>query len=693
MADVSQVLLEIGTEELPPKGLQRLSQAFEQGFANQLTQHGLGFSAIEAFATPRRLALLVRGLAKSQPDQEVTRKGPTLKAAFDSEGRPTKAALGFADSLGVSVQELQTEETAKGAWLVFRQRQSGRPTRELLIDMAAKALDTLPIAKRMRWGSGNAEFVRPVHWVALLQDGELIPGRLFDVDVGAATRGHRFHSPGILPIPTASAYAALLRSQGKVEPSYPTRRAMIRRQVEDLGLEAGGHALIKEDLLDEVTGLCEWPCAILGAFDDKYLAVPSEVLIETMEKHQKYFAILGPNGGLLPRFVTVSNIESRDPPQVRGGNERVIRPRFADAAFFWHQDLETPLAAFGARLETVVFQDKLGNLADKCIRVGRVCRHIAELLGEDEELAARAAALSKCDLMTKMVMEFPSLQGIMGRYYAERSGEDDCVVAAMEEQYLPRHAGDRLPVTVCGRILSVADKLDTLVGIFAIGQRPTGIKDPYGLRRAAIGLLRILIETPLALDLKEIVAFTAEELKDKVDARKAAGEVFDYCMERLAAYYQDRGIDTDVVDAVLAVRPRAPADIDRRVLAVEAFRQLPEAQALTAANKRIRNILRKSDEGRLGEVDRSALEEDAERQLQTRVAEMTRRLAPLLASQDYRGVLTRLAGLRDDVDRFFEHILVMAEEPALRRNRLALLQSVEALFLEVADISLLNQRS
>ncbi len=693
MADVCDLLLEIGTEELPPSALQRLSVAFEKGFAEQLAQHGLAYSRIEPFATPRRLALLVRGLAAAEADQEILRKGPAVKAAFDSEGKPTKAAQGFADSVGVPVQALQTEETSKGAWLVFRQRQPGRATRDLLIEMSAKALDGLPIPKRMRWGSGSAEFVRPVHWVALVLDGEPVAGRLFGIEAGNTTRGHRFHSPGTLPVESAGAYAQLLRTRGKVEPSYRKRRATIRNQVEALAREVGGEAVIKEDLLDEVTGLCEWPCAILGAFDEGFLEVPPEVLIETMEKHQKYFPILGPSRQLLPRFITVSNIESHDPSQVRAGNERVIRPRFADAAFFWNQDLRTPLGDLAAKLKAVVFQEKLGTLADKCARVGQISRHIAALLGADEELAARAAALSKCDLMTKMIMEFPSLQGIMGRYYAERAGEDPCVVAAMEEQYLPRYAGDRLPISDCGRILSLADKLDTLVGIFAIGQRPTGVKDPYALRRAAIGLLRILIETPLGLDLKEILEFTANELRDKLEARGAAEEVFAYCMERLQAYYQDRGIDGDVVDAVLAVKPQVPSDIHRRILAVEAFRLLPEAQALAAANKRIRNILRKNAEDAGEEVALAALEEEAERRLHTRISELAALLSPLLANQDYQGVLFGLAGLREDVDHFFDHILVMAEEPALRRNRLALLQSVEALFLKVADISLLSPRS
>lgn len=690
MEDVRDLLVEIGTEELPPTSLRRLSEALVNGFKNQLAQHRLAFSHVEPFATPRRLALLVRNLSIRQPDQEVVRKGPALEAAYDAEGQPTKAAIGFARSCGVAVQELQREESPKGAWLVSRQTQQGQATLDLVVGIAAKALDALPIPKRMRWGDRDDEFVRPVHWITFIFGNEPVPGRLYGIDAGASTRGHRFHSPEAIAIDSASRYAELLRSQGRVEPSFSARRDMIEAQVEKLAKDIGGRAIMDSDLVDEVTALCEWPSAVMGGFDESFLDVPSEVLIETMQKNQKYFPVVSSSGQLLPRFVTISNIESRDPEQVRAGNERVIRPRFADAAFFWGQDLKQPLGAFAAKLENVVFQEKLGTLAEKSARVGQVSRRIAALLGFDEELAARAAELSKCDLLSQMVSEFPSLQGTMGRYYAQKAGEDPCVVSAMEEQYLPRQAGDRLPQSQCGLVLSIADKLDTLVGIFAIGHRPTGVKDPYALRRAAIGLLRILIETPLALNLKEVLDFTAEELRDKVDAKTAASDVFDYSMERLKGYYQDRNIRADVVEAVLAVNPHTPSDIDRRILAVEGFRQLPAAEALTAANKRIRNILRKNTDTVPSKVETSRLREDAERRLAAGVRDLTREIGPLVSDQDYEGVLNALSLLREDVDTFFNEVMVMDQDPELRRNRLALLTSLDALFLKVADISLMN---
>lgn len=690
MDDSRDLLVEIGTEELPPVALQHLSEAFEKGFRDQLTEHRLAFTGIESFATPRRLGLLIRDLEARQPDQEVVRKGPVMQAAYDAQGVPTKAALGFARSCGVSVSELQKEDTPKGTWLVFRQLRQGRSTKKLVLDMTSNALEALPIAKRMRWGERDEEFVRPVHWLVLVFGRESIEGRLFGIDAGRSTHGHRFHAPGAILISSASEYADLLRGRGMVEPSFTARRNIIRRQVQQLANEVNGKPLIENSLLDEVTALCEWPCAIIGEFDKGFLEVPSEVLIETMQKHQKYFPVVASKGELLPKFVAISNIQSRDPSQVKAGNERVIRPRFSDAAFFWQQDLKQPLQDFSPKLERTLFQEKLGTLAEKSVRVSQISRHVAGLLEKDAELAARAAFLAKCDLLTQMILEFPSLQGTMGRYYAEKAGEHPCVVSAMDQQYLPRHAGDVLPQSDCGLILSVADRIDTLVGIFAIGQRPTGVKDPYALRRAAIGLIRILIETPLTLDLKEVLEFSAEELRDKVDARAAAEEVFDYCMERLKSYYQDLHIGGDVVESVLAVDPRVPSDAHRRIVAVEGFRVLPEADALAAANKRIRNILRKSTETPPEMVDASVLREDAEIRLEERIRALKSSMSPLLEVQDYRNILKLLSGIRGDVDNFFDKVMVNAEELELRRNRLALLQSVESLFLKVADISLLQ---
>ncbi|WP_133510251.1 glycine--tRNA ligase subunit beta [Candidatus Thiosymbion oneisti] len=690
MEETHDLLVEIGTEELPPKPLQVLSEAFKKGLEDQLRKHELGFSWIEPFATPRRLGLLVRELATRQPDQEIVRKGPALQVAFDTQGQPTRAASGFARSCGVSVKELQQEETSKGAWLVFRQVQQGRNTMDLIVDMTAKALEALPIPKRMRWGEQDDEFVRPVHWVTIVFGEDPVEGRLFSINAGRLTRGHRFQAPVALPIPSASQYAEILRTQGKVEPSFSTRREMIRNQVQALAEDASGQAIMEDDLLDEVTALCEWPYAIMGAFDEGFLEMPSEVLIETMQKHQKYFPLVSSNGRLLPHFITISNIQSRDPAQIRAGNERVIRPRFSDAAFFLEQDLKQPLQAFEPKLEKVIFQERLGTLAEKSARLGRISGQIASLLGIDQGLAIRAAQLAKCDLVTQMVLEFPGLQGTIGRYYAWKAGENPCVVSAMEQQYLPRRAGDELPQSDCGLVLSIADRLDTLVGIFAIGQRPTGVRDPYALRRAAIGLLRILIETPLSLDLREILNFSSETLKDKVDTKGIVAEVFEYCMERLKGYYLDQNIRADIVDSVLAVNPTVPSDIHRRILAVEDFRSLPEAAALTAANKRIRNILRKHSESIPERIDTNLLQDDAERRLEARITSLASGISPFLKTQDYKGILKMLSELHNDIDTFFDKVMVMTEQSDLRRNRLTLLRDTEALFLKVADISFLK---
>ncbi len=691
MDNRKDLLIEIGTEELPPKALLRLSTAFRDGLERQLRDSALDITAIDTFASPRRLALLVRGLVERQADQELVRRGPAVQSAFGADGKPSQAAIGFARSCGVEVADLERQTTDQGAWLVSRRVQPGRATAELLPGMVEQALGGLPIPKRMRWGAGEEQFVRPVHWVCLVFGDQMVPGKVLGLTIGRETRGHRFHAPGALVLAHADAYAELLRTQGWVEPDFAARRARIRGQVEVLSESVGCRARIDEDLLDEVTALCEWPTAILGSFSREFLEVPPEALIETMQSNQKYFPLFDGEGLLYPGFITVANIESQDPDQVRQGNERVIRPRFSDAAFFWKQDLRHPLDALLPRLETVVFQDRLGTLGEKARRVALGACAIARDLGQDIALAERSALLAKCDLMTHMIFEFPGLQGTMGRYYAERSGEDPCVSAAMEEQYLPRFAGDRLPQSDCGQVLALADRLDTLVGIFAIGQRPTGVKDPYALRRAALGVLRILIETPLALDLKPLLVNAAEHLAGKIDAAKAADEVLEYSLERLKGYYQDQSIPGDSVDAVLATGVTSPADLDRRIQAVEAFRRLPEAAALAAANKRIRNILKKSGLDPRGlTVNPALLLDPAEQSLSMRIGEAAEYVAPMQAAQDYTGVLMALAQLRPEVDAFFDAVMVMAEDLNLRRNRLILLGSLEALFLSVADISVLQ---
>ncbi len=691
MDQYKDLLVEVGTEELPPNALKTLSESFGAAVLRLLDENDVAHAAAELFATPRRLAVQVGAVALQQPDQELVRRGPSLAAAFDGTGAPTKAATGFARSCGVDVGELDREETGQGAWLVFRRREAGRKTADLLPALIEEALRALPIPKRMRWGAGDEEFVRPVHWVCLMLGAGRVPGRVLGVDTLSVTYGHRFHHPGALSLSAPAAYERILRESGHVEPGFAARRALIQSQVSALGQSLGGVARIDERLLDEVTALCEWPVGFVGGFDVGFLEMPAEVLIETMQKNQKYFPVFSEDGTLLPHFVGVSNIESLQPALVRAGNERVIRPRFSDARFFWEQDLKAPLDAHYARLADVTFQHQLGSLQDKAIRVGRVARDVAAMAGADPALVERSARLAKCDLLTQMVGEFAGLQGVMGRYYARHSAEDPCVAAAMEEQYLPRHAGDRLPESPCGRVLALIDRLDSLVGIFAIGQRPSGAKDPYGLRRAAIGALRILIETPLPLDLRELLAQVAKGYGDRVPASASVDDVFTYSMERLVGYYADQGIGADVVESVLGVDIGVPSDIDRRVRAVVAFRTLPEAAALAAANKRIRNILKKAGEHDPAQaVDEGRLVEAPERRLFAAVQEMQATLEPLLAVPDYEQALRVLATLREDVDGFFDSVMVMADDVDLQRNRIALLRLLNGLFMQVADISRLQ---
>ncbi|MGB5833194.1 MAG: glycine--tRNA ligase subunit beta, partial [Thiohalocapsa sp.] len=672
MEQNDELLVEIGTEELPPTALKRLSEAFAIALSNQLAEHNLSHGETTTYASPRRLALLIRGVAIRQPDQDNLRRGPALAAAFDGNGEPTKAALGFARSCGVEVGDLDRDETAKGTWLVHRQQVEGQRATNLLPRLITNSLARLPIPRRMRWGDGDEEFVRPLHWVCVRFGTELVQGRVLGVEIGSSSRGHRFHHPGPVAIDAPHVYAEAMRA-AHVEPSLAARRDRIRDQATELAASVGGEVHIPEDLLDEVASLCEWPIALLGQFEDRFLEVPPEALVETMQKNQKYFPVFDRQTALRPYFITVSNIESRDPDVVRAGNERVIRPRFSDAMFFWEQDRKRSLADRQSALSRVVFERQLGSVWDKAKRVSTLAVGIAEQLGYDQALAERAALIGKCDLVTLMVGEFASLQGTMGRYYAQHDGEDACVVAAMEEQYLPRHAGDRLPSSACGRVLALADKLDTLIGIFAIGQRPTGVKDPYGLRRAAIGVMRILIETPLPLDLKILLEQAADAYRGSgVDAAGTMDAVYTYITDRLPGYFAERGIGGDLIDAVLAAGSSVPSDIERRVAAVAAFRELDAAEALAAANKRIRNILRKSGENQSDRGIRAEqLVEPAEQRLAQRIEALGAEIAPLLRANDYDSVLRTLAGLRKDVDRFFDEVMVMAEEPELRANRIA----------------------
>lgn len=692
MQNKSDLLIEIGTEELPPKALKTLSKAFADGIEEGLVKAELKPAAVRRYASPRRLAVLVEGVPTAQSDREVERRGPALTAAFDEQGVPTKAAEGFARSCGVDVDQLETQETDKGAWLVYRTTEKGQATAELVPEMVRTALDKLPIPKRMRWGDREAEFVRPVHWVVLLLDDEVIDAEILGVRSGRETRGHRFHHPKPLYIGEPAAYAPLLETEGKVIADFATRREAVRAQVLEAANHVGGKAVIDDDLLDEVCALVEWPVAVVGNFEERFLEVPAECLISAMKGHQKYFHVVDGKGRLMPHFITLSNIESRRPEVVRAGNERVIRPRLTDAEFFWNQDRKVPLADRIERLKSILFQQRLGTLYDKTQRVVGLAEQIAGTIGGDVAKARRAAELAKCDLMTEMVFEFPELQGIMGRYYAVHDREDAEVARALDEQYMPRFAGDELPATATGQAVAIADRLDTLAGIFGIGQPPSGAKDPFGLRRAALGVLRTIIENGLDLDLAGLLEGAADQLRksDVTIADDTADQVLDFMMERLRAYYQDQGVAHDTFDAVLARRPTNPRDFDQRIRAVAAFRKLPEAEALAAANKRIHNILKKAEQAIPETVDAGRLVEEEERALAAAVAEAEAEVTPLFAKREYEQALKRLAGLRETVDRFFDEVMVMAEDPAIRDNRLALLKQLGDLFLQAADLSRLQ---
>ena len=690
MTETRNLLVEIGTEELPPKALRRLSDAFADGMSRALDDAGLTYEGIQPYAAPRRLAVRIRALPLAQQDREVVRRGPALAAAFDEDGCPTKAATGFARSCGVEVEQLDQLETPKGSWLSFRAVEKGRATAELVPDMVHRALAGLPVPKRMRWGDREEEFVRPVHWVVLLFGEEVIPAAILGITAGRETRGHRFHHPQPVSLASADDYVDRLCDPGHVQVDYRARRDIVRKQVTERGEELGGRALIDEDLLDEVCSLVEWPVAIAGQFDEAFLDVPSEALISSMQDHQKYFPVLSHDGKLLPCFITVANLESRDPEQIRSGNERVIRPRLSDAAFFWNQDRKTPLSERADGLRNMVFQKKLGTLFDKQERMAKLAAGIAAQIGGDPAHAERAARLSKCDLLTNMVYEFPELQGIMGRYYAAHDGEPDAVAMAIEEHYLPRFAGDRLPQNPVGEALAMADRLDSLIGIFAIGQPPSGDKDPFALRRAALGLVRLSIEGELDVDLEALLEQAAAGFEADIKAGEAVRDVFDYIMDRLRGYYQDNDIPADVVEAVLAIRPVRLLDFDKRVRACQVFRELPEATALAAANKRIANILRKAEQPVADRVDASLLTDPAEKQLADQVAALKPDVLELMEQGNYTAALQKLAGLRDVVDTFFDDVMVMVDDDALRANRLALLNELGALFLRTADLSRLQ---
>jgi len=682
-------LVELGTEELPPKSLKLLGEAFLSGIKNGLKQAGLHegdfYTSARVYAAPRRLAVLIENLASEKPGMQVIQDGPPIQAAFTADGTPTQAALGFAKKCGVELDQIDQS----GPKLKFTKVVPGQPIQDLLPGIVEASLNALPIPKRMRWGARKTEFVRPTQWLVMLFGNDVIDCEILAQKSGRLSRGHRFHHPDQVRISSPANYLEDMRS-AYVLADLSERRDLISKRVAELAAEQQGSAIVPADLLDEVSCLVEWPVPLVCSFEERFLAVPQEALIITMQDNQKYFCLLDAKGKLLPRFITVANIESKDPQQIISGNEKVVRPRLTDAEFFFKQDQKQPLEHFNQRLANVVFQAQLGSVFDKAVRVSTLAAFIAERIGGDSQRAARAGLLSKCDLASEMVGEFPEMQGVAGYYYAQLGGEADDVALALNEQYMPRGAGAELPSTLTGAAVAVADKLDTLVGIFGIGMLPTGSKDPYALRRAALGVLRILIEKQLDLDLAEAIAFAIEQFAEQVKAEGLASLVQDFIFDRLRARYEDEGVEVSVYQAVRALSPSAPLDFDQRVQAVQAFRARSEAAALAAANKRVSNLLSKFD----GEVPlvvaNALLLEPAEQALAQAVFIAAQTVAPLAAGRQYREALEQLASLREPVDSFFEAVLVNAEDAEVRANRYALLAQLRGLFLGVADISLLG---
>lgn len=683
------LLIELGTEELPPKSLRQLAESFASNFEAELTKAELSFSSVRWLASPRRLALIVSELKNGQADKVVEKRGPAVNVAFDDAGQPTKAAQGWARSNGITVEEAERLVTNKGEWLLFKSQVKGKSVAELIPALAATALTKLPIAKPMRWGASSIQFIRPVQTVTMLYGSTLIKGELLGVASDRTVKGHRFLGSAELTIKHADDYENQLDDSGKVIVDYERRKAIIKDQVEALAAQKGGVAEIENDLLEEVTSLVEWPVTLVGSFEEKFLNVPSEALIYTMKDNQKYFPVLTKEGKLLPCFIFVSNIVSRDPSQVVSGNEKVIRPRLADAEFFFETDKKKTLESRLESLSTVLFQKQLGTLKEKSERISNVAALVAKLIGANEQHAQRAGLLSKTDLMTEMVLEFPDVQGVMGMYYAQNDGEHNDVAIALNEQYLPRFSGDNLPESLVACSVSIADKLDTLVGIFGIGQAPKGDKDPFALRRAAIGLLRIIKDKELDLDLVELVKLAQSEYADKLSNSNVVNDVVDFLFARFRALYQSNGYSVELIQSVLDRRPTKPVDFDLRIKAVAKFQELPEASPIAAANKRIGNILAKV-KGELSDtVDAALFEEDAEKALAETLSALEYKLAPLFSKGDYEAALFELASLQSPVDTFFENVMVMADNEAVKANRLALLSRLRSLFLQVADVSVL----
>ncbi|MHA6611697.1 glycine--tRNA ligase subunit beta [Photobacterium damselae] len=683
-------LIELGTEELPPKALRTLAEAFAANFEAELKAADLAHNGIEWFAAPRRLALKVNALAENQPDKIVEKRGPAIASAFDADGNPTKAAQGWARGNGITVEQAERLVTDKGEWLLFKQEVKGQEAKALLPELAANALAKLPIPKPMRWGDKETQFIRPVKTLTMLLGDELVEGTILGVDSARTIRGHRFMGESEFTIDNADQYSAILEERGKVMADYEARKAIIVADAQKAAQEVGGIADLDDELVEEITSLVEWPVVLTASFEEKFLAVPAEALVYTMKGDQKYFPVYDAEGNLVPKFIFVSNLISKDPSQIIAGNEKVVRPRLADAEFFFNTDRKRPLIDRLPQLETAIFQQKLGTIKDKTDRITELAGFIAAKIDADVDNAKRAGLLSKCDLMTSMVFEFTDTQGVMGMHYARHDGEAEEVALALNEQYMPRFAGDELPSTGVSAAVAMADKLDTLVGIFGIGQAPKG-SDPFALRRAALGVLRIIVEKGYNLDLVELVAKAHELYGDKLSNDNVESDVIEFMLGRFRAWYQDEGFSVDVIQAVLALHPTKPADFDQRVKAVSHFRELDAAESLAAANKRVGNILAKFDGELPAQWDNALLVEDAEKTLAADIAAMQATLEPAFAAGNYQQALTELASLREPVDAFFDNVMVMADDEKLKVNRLTMLNALRNMFLQVADISLLQK--
>ncbi|WP_419209114.1 glycine--tRNA ligase subunit beta [Photobacterium leiognathi subsp. mandapamensis] len=683
-------LIELGTEELPPKALRTLAEAFAANFEAELKAADLPHDGIKWYAAPRRLALKVTGLAENQPDKVVEKRGPAIASAFDADGNPTKAAQGWARGNGITVDQAERMVTDKGEWLLFKQEVKGQPAQTLLPELAAAALAKLPIPRPMRWGDKDTQFIRPVKTLTMLLGDELVEGTILGVASARTIRGHRFMGEAEFTIDNADQYPAILEERGKVMADYEARKAIIVADAQKAAQAVGGTADLVDDLVEEVTSLVEWPVVLTASFEEKFLKVPSEALVYTMKGDQKYFPVYDAEGKLVPKFIFVSNIISNDPSQIISGNEKVVRPRLADAEFFFNTDLKSKLIDRLPQLETAIFQKQLGTIKDKTDRITELAGYIADKIGADVDNAKRAGLLAKCDLMTSMVFEFTDTQGVMGMHYARHDGEQEDVALALNEQYMPRFAGDQLPSTPVSSAVAMADKLDTIVGIFGIGQAPKG-SDPFALRRASLGVLRIIVENGYDLDLVDLVAKAHSLFGDKLTNNNVDSDVIEFMLGRFRAWYQDAGFSIDVIQAVLAMHPTQPADFDKRVKAVSHFRELDAAESLAAANKRVGNILAKFEGELPTTVDNSLLVEAAEKELAEKVTAVVAALEPVFTAGDYQTALTELASLREPVDAFFDNVMVMADDEKLKVNRLALLNLLRNQFLKVADTSLLQK--